>query len=425
MKTKVKLRAMILTAVLVLNYNTFMATAASSNAQFTSGDSLVVDGVVLVSGGVQLAFGGEFQGGTFSYNAQENRLLLTNYGAQLEEDEPGGEIACKGMGDFTIELIGENRIRGVNGIRIEHNEDGIEDGLTIAGNGTLSCVSGQRTEGAQGTSCGIQVDGLFTIDSAAVDVRCLGNSSTNMNAVIAGNLKVIEGKLIAQGSSNGIVLEAGGIQVLQGSFVKGVGQKNGISCETGEVLVDNSTLIGIGTGNETPFGIRSGGKISVWGFSEVVATVIKETASAVFNQEIRSGEFQIQVGQDLMIYGGSNAATARTIPMERITQPYQYIRIIPKNTFIVLKSPWLNLHSIAQSQQRLNFSNIKGENGYEVWRKIGRTGEWNLIQSLSENEVKYMDFCEEVPVYYRVRGFKIRGAVKVYGPWSRIVSRRE
>ncbi|MBR4020319.1 MAG: S8 family serine peptidase, partial [Firmicutes bacterium] len=105
--------------------------------------------------------------------------------------------------------------------------------------------------------------------------------------------------------------------------------------------------------------------------------------------------------------------------------PYTAIK-----TLTTLKAPVLNkVIRTSAGHNKLKWSNIDGESGYQVCKRKGKKGKWFTVKWKKAGYVAFTDkkINKKYTYYYKVRAYKnvtVNGVTKkVYGPWSKVRSR--
>lgn len=96
-------------------------------------------------------------------------------------------------------------------------------------------------------------------------------------------------------------------------------------------------------------------------------------------------------------------------------------------TVYTLKKPTLSkITKTSKGNNKLTWTNISGETGYQIYKKKGKNGKWYTVKWVSANTKTYTDSSLKKgnTYYYKVRAYKTVNGKKVYGPWSDVRSKK-
>lgn len=97
----------------------------------------------------------------------------------------------------------------------------------------------------------------------------------------------------------------------------------------------------------------------------------------------------------------------------------------PEKAVYTLKAPATHLHKSGTRDIKVDWSNIAGETGYKIYRKVGTSGSWTLVKTIaSTSTFTWSDAGRTVghSYYYKVRAYRTVNSVVIYGPYSNTAS---
>ncbi|MEG2322839.1 MAG: fibronectin type III domain-containing protein [Anaerovoracaceae bacterium] len=89
---------------------------------------------------------------------------------------------------------------------------------------------------------------------------------------------------------------------------------------------------------------------------------------------------------------------------------------------ITLKEPTVKLKKSGKTGVEISYTNISGENGYEISKSTKKTSGFKKIKTMSANKTSYTDkkLKTDKTYYYKVRSFVKSEGKTIYGPFSSV-----